>query len=59
MGSILSYGAKGAGTSRELQPQANPISNPVNSSKPTLRPYFHGVNMCKLSEITLGAQPRS
>jgi hypothetical protein len=59
MGSILSYGAKGAGTSRELQQRANQISNPLKSGKPTLLPYLHGVNLCKSSEITLGAQPRS
>ena len=56
MGAILSCGAKGAGTSRELQHRANQIRNPVKSCKPTPRPYLHGVNICKLSETTLGAQ---
>ena len=32
---------------------------PSQSYKPTPRPYLHGVNICKLSEITLGAQPWS
>src|SRR5215469_5410154 len=55
----LELWCQGAGTSRELQQRANLMRNVLKSGKPTLRPYLHGVNMCKSSEITLGAQPRS
>jgi hypothetical protein len=55
----LELWCQGAGTSRGLQHRANQIRDLVTSCKRTLRHYLHGINICKLLEITSGAQPRS